>query len=79
MIDIKEYRLSEFHRANIVNIDEELLSQCAYYPMPRAFGHASPCLFCTFDCPNESCKRSHILTDSRIKKIKIKTILRKPF
>jgi len=66
MINIRPYRIPEFKRANIVHIDELLLQQCAYYPRPSTFGKPSPCIYCTFDFPNDNCRRAHILTDTRI-------------
>lgn len=39
--------------------DPILLNQCAYYPR-------GGCQDCTFDQPNDSCKWSHILIDTRI-------------
>jgi hypothetical protein len=70
MIDLSFYRRKEFKSANISysDIDEKLLHECAYYPLPANpfFNLPSKCRSCLFKKPNLKCKHSHILTLSEI-------------
>lgn len=66
-------------------VDEELMSQCAYYPrLPYwrpddekadSTGWVYPCEHCSFESPNESCRRAHILTLSPEGKVNEETEL----
>lgn len=65
MIDLSFYRRKEFTQARLTysEINERLLHECAYYPLPAAFGSKSTkCLSCSFETPNPKCKYSHLLT-----------------
>ncbi len=49
-------------------LDPDLAVQCAYYPRPRYWrdeGWIYPCEDCSFSSPNLSCKRAHLLEDTR--------------
>src|SRR3989304_1397695 len=56
-LSMKE-RVDEWQRRGH-KTDQTLLYQCAYYPR-------GGCQHCSFDSPNDRCKWSHILTDTRI-------------
>ena len=51
-------RVTEWQRLGH-QLDVTLLYQCGYYPR-------GGCQDCSFDSPNDRCKQSHILIDTRI-------------
>ncbi len=64
MIDLSKYRIKEFTAANLSHseINEELLGECAYYPLPASFSSKpTKCLNCSMSKPNLKCSHSHLL------------------
>jgi predicted Zn-ribbon and HTH transcriptional regulator len=66
ILELTKQRKREFQRAGIIHIDTTLLKECAYYPRSRGASKPSKCTECSFSFPNEDCKFSHILIDTRI-------------
>ena len=70
-LTINRYRHQDLDKGIDVNdwsVDRRLIKECSYYPRPRYWregGWVYPCGECCWELPNPSCKRSHILTDTR--------------